>query len=60
MDISDLVWRKSTRSSGNGGACVEIAHLPQAIATRDSKSPDGPRILLARDEFAALVTTLKH
>ena len=24
----DLNWRKSTRSSGNGGACVEVAHVP--------------------------------
>ncbi|WP_433183840.1 DUF397 domain-containing protein [Actinoallomurus sp. CA-150999] len=21
----DVIWRKSTRSSGNGGACVEVA-----------------------------------
>jgi hypothetical protein len=24
----DLNWQKSTRSSGNGGACVEVANLP--------------------------------
>ena len=23
----DLNWRKSTRSSGNGGACVEVASV---------------------------------
>lgn len=25
MDLRDLEWRKSTRSSGNGGECVEVA-----------------------------------
>jgi hypothetical protein len=24
----DLSWRKSTRSSGNGGDCVEVARVP--------------------------------
>ncbi|TYB42913.1 DUF397 domain-containing protein [Actinomadura chibensis] len=60
MDVDDFVWRKSSRSASNGGECVELARLPQVIAIRDSKNPDGPKILLGRDQFAALVTTLKH
>ena len=39
-------------SSGNGGACVEIAFVPgskegsdQVIAMRDSKNPDGPVLI---------------
>ncbi|PWR09678.1 DUF397 domain-containing protein [Micromonospora acroterricola] len=35
-------WRKSTRSSSNGGNCVEVAdNLPGVVAVRDSKDPDG-------------------
>lgn len=43
-------WRKSSRSGGNGGSCVEIAHTRTAV--RDSKNPDGP--VLAVDVEALL------
>jgi hypothetical protein len=38
-DLSAAVWRKSSRSGGNGGACVELANIG---AIRDSKNPGGP------------------
>ncbi|MEU1752332.1 DUF397 domain-containing protein [Micromonospora matsumotoense] len=45
MELNDARWRKSTRSSGNGGNCVEVAdNLPGVIAVRDSKDPDGPTL----------------
>ncbi|WP_141707692.1 DUF397 domain-containing protein, partial [Micromonospora sp. II] len=25
MELTGAIWRKSTRSSGNGGDCVEVA-----------------------------------
>jgi hypothetical protein len=31
----ELNWRKSSRSSGNGGACVEVAQVPVGACTRD-------------------------
>jgi hypothetical protein len=40
-DLSNAVWRKSTFSGGNGGACVELANLG---AIRDSKDPTGPAL----------------
>lgn len=43
MDLSRAEWRKSSKSSGNGGNCVEVArNLPGIVAVRDSKDPDGP------------------
>jgi uncharacterized protein DUF397 len=40
MDISGLVWRKSSRSGqGGNGSCVEVAFAGPAVAVRDSKSP---------------------
>jgi hypothetical protein len=43
MDLSSAVWRKSSRSGDNGGACVEVArNLPRIVAVRDSKNPGGP------------------
>lgn len=36
-DLSDLRWRKSSHSGGEGGQCVEVAHTKAVI--RDSKNP---------------------
>lgn len=46
MDLSEATWRKASRSGENGGDCVELAALPDAVAVRDSKNPDGPVLLL--------------
>lgn len=54
-------WRKSSHSGTQSGSeCVEVGRLPQTIAFRDSKNPDGPKIIMGRDDFAALLATLKH
>ena len=54
VDLSQAVWRKSTRSSGSG-ACVEVAFLDQAIAVRDSKNQDGPALVFTPAEWDAFV-----
>ncbi|GLW96992.1 DUF397 domain-containing protein [Microtetraspora sp. NBRC 16547] len=60
MDLSAAVWRKSSRSGGNGGQCVEVAsNLPGVIAVRDSKDPDGPRLLFTPAEWRAFVDGVK-
>lgn len=60
MDSNGLLWRKSTRSTSTGGECVELAALPEGVGVRDSKNPDGPKLLLGHDEFAALVAALNR
>ncbi|GGP02307.1 DUF397 domain-containing protein [Nonomuraea glycinis] len=60
MDLSAAVWRKASRSSDNGGQCVEVAmNLPEVVAVRDSKDPDGPKLLFTRPEWQAFVHDLK-
>ncbi|MDF5755557.1 DUF397 domain-containing protein [Spongiactinospora sp. TRM90649] len=60
MDLSNAAWQKSSRSSGNGGQCVEVAtNLPGMVAVRDSKDPEGPKLVFSPGEWAAFVTTLK-
>jgi Domain of unknown function (DUF397) len=55
-----LTWRKASRSSANGGACVEVARAgSQNIAARDSKSPRGPVLHLKQAEFARLLAEVK-
>ncbi len=60
-DLSRAVWRKSSYSGGNGGQCVEVArNLPAGVAVRDSKDPDGPRIVVTRAAWAAFVDRVKR
>ncbi|MER7547773.1 DUF397 domain-containing protein [Spirillospora sp. NPDC127506] len=60
MEDLKIRWRKSSHSGGNGGECVELASAPGVVAVRDSKDPDGPKLLVGREEFAALVASLKR
>ncbi|MEU8305704.1 DUF397 domain-containing protein [Actinomadura sp. NPDC048955] len=55
-----MTWRKSRRSNDQEGACVELATLVEGIGVRDSKDPDGPKLLLAPVAFRALLTDLKQ
>ena len=45
-------WRKSSHS-GDEGACVEMALLPEAVAVRDSKDPAGPVLVFPPTAWAA-------
>ncbi|MER6815433.1 DUF397 domain-containing protein [Spirillospora sp. NPDC000708] len=60
MDLNDLRWRKASRSASNGGECVELASAAGVVAVRDSKDPDGPKLVVGREQFATLMAALKH
>ncbi|MFD7661844.1 DUF397 domain-containing protein [Streptomyces sp. NPDC059788] len=52
---SAFSWTKSSYSGGNG-ACVEVAvPAPAAIAVRDSKDPDGPRLTFDTSAWSTFV-----
>ena len=60
MDLTRAKWRKSSHSNANGGACVEVAqNLPGAVAVRDSKDPDGPKLAFAPDEWRAFAAGVR-
>lgn len=41
-------WRRSSYSGGNGSSnCVDVRTLPGVIAVRDSKDPDGPKLVVS-------------
>ncbi|MFJ2831380.1 DUF397 domain-containing protein [Streptomyces sp. NPDC087263] len=45
--MSAAKWRKRSYSNGTGGDCVEVAPgLPGVVPVRDSKSQDGPVLLI--------------
>ena len=59
MELSGARWRKSTRSSGNGGNCVEVAdNLPGVVAVRDSKDPGGPALTFTPDSWRTFLSRL--
>jgi Domain of unknown function (DUF397) len=58
LDLADAQWRKSRRSSGNG-QCVEVARFSQAVAVRDSKDPDGPKLLTSVALWRAFIWATK-
>jgi len=66
MDLSGAAWRKSSFSSGNGGACIEVAIVPGAaegggsfVALRDSKNPAGPVLVFTQDEWRSFLSGVR-
>ena len=59
-------WRKSSWS-GNGQDCVEVAETSTAsretsdhsYEVRDSKDPNGPRLLFTRSEWQSFIKSIK-
>lgn len=40
-DLTNVAWRKSSRSNGGGGDCVEVAFVPPAAWRKSSRSNGG-------------------
>jgi Domain of unknown function (DUF397) len=58
IDLRCAAWRKSTHSGGNG-SCVEIADLGRTVAVRDSKDPDGPKIIFTQRNWGIFIQSMK-
>lgn len=61
MDLTGAIWHKSTRSSGNGGDCVEVAaNLPGVVGVRDSKDRSGPVLTFAPTAWRSFLRYAKR
>ena len=59
-ELSATTWIKSSYSDANGGNCLEVAPgFMSVVPVRDSKSPDGPVIVVARSTWAAFVESFR-
>ncbi|WP_431728359.1 DUF397 domain-containing protein [Verrucosispora sp. TAA-831] len=55
-ELTGARWRTSTRSSTNGGNCVEVAdNLTGVVAVRDSKDRDGDVLIFGPAAWRAFV-----
>lgn len=52
--LANAHWIKSSYSSGEG-QCVEVAAMPGTIAARDSKSPEGPALVVTPDGWTGFI-----
>ncbi|WP_285701122.1 DUF397 domain-containing protein [Actinomadura sp. NBRC 104412] len=48
------MWRKSSHSGSEGGGhCVELARIGNAVGVRDSKDPNGPKLVVTPQDLKA-------
>jgi len=60
-DLAGAAWRKSTRSGGSGGDCVEVAdNLPGVVGVRDSKDQAGPALRFTPTVWSAFVDQVRN
>ncbi len=59
MDVSSAVWRTSSYSGNNGGACVEAAAMPTAVLVRDSKDSQGPVLAFGARDWQRFADRIK-
>jgi Domain of unknown function (DUF397) len=58
IDPPYAVWHKSSYS-GQSGNCVEVArNLPGLVAVRDSKEPDGAKLVISRESWRAFIRSV--
>ena len=55
----DPRWRKSSKSSGNGGACVEAGDLSGKVLVRDTTNRDGGTLVFTADAWTAFTISFK-
>ncbi|MDG4773301.1 DUF397 domain-containing protein [Solwaraspora sp. WMMD792] len=61
FDHDRAIWRKSTRSNGNSGDCVEVAdNLPSRVLVRDTKNRDSGTLAFSPSAWRSFVELAKQ
>ena len=58
VDLSRAEWHKSSYS-GQSGNCVEVArNLLGLVAVRDSKAPDGAKLVVPQETWRVFIRSI--
>jgi hypothetical protein len=58
IDLSRAEWHRSSYS-GQDGNCVEVArHLPGLVAVRDSRAPDGAKLVVSLETWQMFIRSV--
>jgi hypothetical protein len=61
MESTDMNWRKSSYSGGNGGSCVEVGNVTESILIRDTKQGgNGPVLSFTPDAWLRFAGQVKR
>ena len=59
IDLSRAEWHKSSHSSQDGN-CVEVArNLPGLVAVRDTKQPDGAKLVVSQETWRVFIKSVR-
>ncbi len=56
---SDIGWMMSSRSTGNGGSCVQARRRSGLIEVRNSKQPDAGTVRFTLEEWDSFLDGAK-
>ena len=59
VDLTQNVWRKSSRSNTRPDQCVELTTVGPAVAVRDSKDADGPKLSFTARQWDTFTARIK-
>ncbi|MGW2033106.1 DUF397 domain-containing protein [Streptomyces sp. NPDC001356] len=59
IDLTNVVWRKSSYSNSDGGQCIEVADNLPLVPVRDSKAPARGTLVFGPAAWAAFVDGVK-
>jgi hypothetical protein len=57
--IAQETWKKSSRSNGSGGQCVEVGTGSGVFGVRDTKDRDSGTLIFGDASWIAFVTDVK-
>jgi hypothetical protein len=57
--VSDIGWRKSSYSGGQGGNCIEVADHDSRVIVRDSKDSQGAILRFSPDTWRRFADRVK-
>jgi hypothetical protein len=60
MESSDMNWRKSSHSGGNGGSCVEVGQAGRVLVRDTKQAGTGPVLRFTPDAWRRFAGQVKH